>query len=791
MDATLALVWFGVVALLSALAAPIVAWLFPDWPDRGYSLAPATAFTVLVLVAYWVGQLSFGPHAIGAALFVLFALAVVAVRRGVELSVRPAIAPIAVFVAAALVVLVVRALNPAIGPYAGEQFLDFGLVQAVRRADVLPPIDIWFAGERLRYYFGGPLLTGLLTWATDTPPRYAYNLMLPTLFGALASAAYGVAGAVAAERDVSTGVAGVLGAFLVAFAGPILTAARALSSYLPRELVAEYGRALFVAIRSGLSGPEKVDAVRYLAGGEFDYWFARYAVPDAPNVFPFWTYVNGDLRPHMYAGPLLVLAVGLAVAYYQTPPERLRRRQALLFGAIPAVGGVLAITNTFDLPAVVGLVGLTVFFADGEPAALLPEPVADRIRRGEARLRTRLSDAARGAWLVRDCWRALVAVVVAAAVAGIAALWAAPFLLDHTAQNEGIALFGPTSNLGGLLLAWGGFLAAFALGFPPRSIVGDARRRRIALVGAVAVAIAAATLAGNPAFGLFGPLVAGGWWLHRSGRARGFDVVLVVAGAGLLLVPEVGYVAVWPYDPAAPRWNTIYKIAMQAWVLWGLAAAVALTRVFSRARGALGGAGVTARLNRHTAGAIAAAFLLVSVAVFPAAAVWTQTDALRSGDADLSLDGTGYAWESRPDQMQAVAWLRSVDGQPTMVSLPTDDAVYTWGEGANLAATFSGVPTLAGWRHAAGYHGLARYNTRVNHTRAIYVSEWSVARESLRQFDVSYIYVGPAEREAYGTRDFAAQSPAITVAYENPAVTIYRVDQSALGGADADGTGRG
>jgi YYY domain-containing protein len=787
MDLALVALWYGTVLLLAGLAAPVAAWLFPDWPDRGLSLAPAIAFGVLTLAAFWVGQLSFGPYVAVAGLLVLFAAAL-ATRTAPDVSLRAVAAPLAVFSVAFAAVLVLRGLNPAISPYAGEQFLDFGLIHAVRRADALPPVDIWFAGERLRYYFGGPLLAALLTWLTDTSPNLAYNLLLPTLFATLATAAYGVASAVAAGRDLPRRTAGVLGAFLVAFGGPLATAARGLSSYLPRDLAAEYGRVLYGAIRDSYANA--VDGARFLDGGEFSYWLGRYIVPDAPNVFPSWTYVNGDLRPHMYAGPFLLLAVGLALAYYRSAPERTRRRQTLLFGGFPAVAGLLALTNTFDLPAAVGLAWLTVFFADGSPRSVLPMAVRARLPAPTA-ADGGVSEPGAGRWLTRDrvvgdARRALAAAGVAAVVAVLAVAWASPYLLFHTAENEGVALLGPTSNLGGLLLVWGAFLGAFALAVGPLVVDGWGRRRRLGLAGGLLALVALTTLLGNPALGLFGPLVLGGWWLVRSGRAPGFEVVLVVAGAGLLLVPELAYAKVWPYDPNAPRWNTVYKIAMQVWVLWGVAAAVALARVFGRARNVLVSGVSVPRPGRRTAGAVLAALLLVTTAFFPFFALWSAYDPLLNGQPGpaLSLDGTAYLDGERPDQMAAVEWLRTeTTGQPTMVSKPTDTAVYTWDGGANLPATFSGVPTLAGWEHAAGYHGREAFAVRVSHVEAIYQDEWAVARNSLRQFDVRYIYQGPVERAAYGQREFAEMSPAISVAYENPTVTIYAVDQAALAGA--------
>ena len=71
MDATLALAWYGVTLLLAGLALPVVGWLFPDWPDRGAALAPATALALLTVTAYWVGQFAFGPHALVVGLAVL------------------------------------------------------------------------------------------------------------------------------------------------------------------------------------------------------------------------------------------------------------------------------------------------------------------------------------------------------------------------------------------------------------------------------------------------------------------------------------------------------------------------------------------------------------------------------------------------------------------------------------------------------------------------------------------------------------------------------------------------
>ncbi len=48
---------------------------------------------------------------------------------------------------------------------------------------------MWFAGEPVKYYYGGHLVTTLFAWLTATPPRFAYNLALAGFYATLVTAA--------------------------------------------------------------------------------------------------------------------------------------------------------------------------------------------------------------------------------------------------------------------------------------------------------------------------------------------------------------------------------------------------------------------------------------------------------------------------------------------------------------------------------------------------------------------------------------------------------------------------
>jgi YYY domain-containing protein len=777
-----ALHWAALYLAVGAAGVPVAALLFPRFPRRGAAFALPVALVVVALPAYWVGQVAFGIPALAVGLACLLGAAAFARRRLSSLPWGGYAAASLVFLAAFGLVTAVRAHDPAIHHAGGEKFLDFALVNAVRRAETLPPEDPWFAGRAVRYYYGGHLLTALLIRLTGTAPSVAYNLAVPGFYAAMVTAAYGLAGAVAAEEGYPRRLAGLAGAFFVGLAGTLATPGRALLGVVSEPVARQYGDALL----RGIKRPSD-ESLAYARGivdggildGSYAYWWARRVVPNTPNVFPSWTFFNGDLRPHMTGAAFLLLAAALAYSYYLTPESETDRRRALLFGALPLVAGLLALVNLWDLPAVAGLVGLVVALADADPTTLYPRTLARRVRlvAREGALR-----------------RPVAAAGPAAVVGLVGAVVAAPVALVRTADNEGLAFLPPRTDLVGLLLVSGAFLCLFALYLLPRFralVQSDETASRPAVAAAASLVCLAGLLVDFPALALFGPLVVLGWALRRSGGA-GFTAVLVVAGAGLALVPELVAARVWPYDPNAPRWNTVYKISMQTWLLWGVAAGAALVAVVTdaavrmrdRARAVrrpapasrsagdrlLASTPHLGHLVANAAAVLLVAALVVGAAAFPVFTLNATHEEAVEEDVELSLDGTRYVERTHALEAAAIAWLDERPGTPTIVTFPSN-ATYGW---RNAPSALTGIPTVVGWEHQVGYHGRDPYERRVADVHDIYRGDDATTRRLLARYEVRYIYVGPLERAAYGERDFAALG-GVEVAYRNEGVTIYRV----------------
>ncbi|MFC7047143.1 DUF2298 domain-containing protein [Halobacteriaceae archaeon GCM10025711] len=770
------LTWLVVLNLLAVVALPLATRLFPRFPDRGAAFALPVALAVLTLAAYWLGHVAFGVLTVAAAFVVLAAASAVLSGRGFSFDRRRHAEAMALFSAAFLFFVAVRAVDPAVHPAGGEKFLDFGLLKAILRADALPPEDMWFAGEPVRYYYGGILLSAVLARATATPASVAYNLALATFWAMLVTAAYGLAGAMAARHGHSTRATGLLAAFLVGFAGNLATPARLLLGLVPPDLRAAYGHAFLAGIRSPYE--ETLATATHL--DTWNYWLGRYVVPDTITVFPLWSFLNGDLHAHAMVTPFLLLGAALAFAYYRTPEAEVTRRRVLVFGALPAVAGLTALVSTWSFPTVVGLTWLAVTFADARARTLLPD-------RFQSIATPSLSGRPRGVGRELGSVVGAAGVAVATGVLGFAVAF--PYLVFHSPDNGGVGFFPPGSTLGGLLLVHGVFLAAFALFFGRRLLARSDRERTwlvaLATVVAVAAVLGLGVVTELEGFAAFGPLLLAGWLLARRDDAAGFETVLVVAGAGLLLVVEVAYAKVWPYDPNAPRWNTLYKVSMQAWVLWGTAAAVAITRALDglpalpSLRSAVAAVRAPSlRLPSRTVvlrGVVA--LLLVGAATFPAVALGEHFGRQVAGDnpPDVTLDATHFVDVYRPAEAEAIDWLDARPGTPTIVTKP-GEPMYTW---VSAPSSLTGVPTLLGWRHEKGYRGDAAYRERTLEVEAIYSAQWWFAAEQLAAHDVDYVYVGPNEREAYDVRDFENRT-GISVAFENEAITIYAVDHDTL-----------
>jgi YYY domain-containing protein len=810
MEFGLVVVWAAAYLALALAALPLCGALFPRFPDRGAAFTFPASLAVLGIVGYLVGHLAFGWPALAAGLVVLVVGSyLVAERADAELDYRAFAESGVVFLLAFGLLVAVRAVDPAVHPLGGEKFLDYGLLRSLLRAPVLPPEDMWFAGEPVQYYYGGHLISALLADLTFTTPRYAYNLALAGFYASVVTAAYGLAGAVADMHGSPRRLAAGLGAFFVALAGNLYTFGQTLVWALPD------GVARTVAGIAGL--PQSALAWR---PQEFSYWSASRVMsaepgnPDAFSLiteFPLFAWLNGDLHAHMTSTGFLLLVGAICLAYWRTPAEDLLRRRVLVFGAIPPIAGLVAVVNTWSFPTILGVTWLTLAFAPATPLSLLPPRFADlvpeptradgggeqteglRASSGErsesdagepsdgTRAQTDGGVALTGRELLHEeLTRTGGALVLAVGLVVLGVVWSLPFWLG-TASGRSVGLV-PAVNrsaLGGLLLVHGGFLLAF-VPYVARRGLSRLAQPYLTLLTVVLFSVAAWSF-GLAGVALFAPLLVAGWYVLRTRTDAGFETLLMVGGLGIVLLVEFLYVV----EEAGPgRMNTVFKTYAQVWMLWSVAAGVMLARLTAVGRDSLPAVAGSDRSWR-VAGTVLAVLLVFSTGLYAGFALpqHFERGSATANEVGPTLDAVTFVGIQHPREAPAIDYVDSLEGTPTIVTAAP--AGYRWdpstGKGASAPSSLTGVPTVAGWYHERGYRGGEVYSARVDDVETIYTGSAAAQTELLAEYDVQYVYVGPAERNRYGSLTIT-DHPALSVAESFESVTIYRVDRGTLDG---------
>ena len=736
-------------------------------------------------------------------------------------------------------------------PYmGGEKPMDLAYLNAVIKSTEFPPYDPWFAGGYLNYYYFGQVMVGTLIKLIGIVPAVAYNLAIPLWFAMTAMGAFSVvynlvAGKSCRPQEGESGkgrrpyLFGLVGALFVAVLGNLGEihllllklgegAASTFESTIP---------GLAWLVRAVIGAAELVFGGKALPIGINEwYWNASRAIPTPPGQsviteFPFFTFLYADLHAHLIAMPLAFLSLAAALALVKGSEEEqpvgrsalstlraslrswawLARLGPLLLMALAI--GAMRCTNSWDVPPhlLVALGALS---------------IAEYSRRG--RLDWRMAGSV--AWqlallfvlswslLYRPFWSSYGSYYdsVGRWEGARTPLWA--YLIVH-----GLFLFAVASYLIGRAVGWGDghrpdpllrrmwltvrYRASRARLRGAAQIAGvrNLPVSRWAWVGLAALIVAVIAClvpgrsdpaqAGETGFGytswaVFGfglPLAILGLLLLFRARVSPIERLwawLVLLGLAMTLGVEVIVI-----EGDIGRMNTVFKFYLQVWLMWGVAAAVALawllpwpsTRQEAEGRPARRGAWLTIL-----------AVLVFLTALYPLLATRAKINDRFDRSLGPGLDGWAYMTAASYGDPQggiydlewdwdAIQWLLdNVVGTPTILEGQVGE--YRWGARYSIN---TGLPTVLGWnwhqrqqRAATGEDDVWK---RAEDVADIYnTTNSEAAAVLLHKYGVQYVIVGPLERLYYTLEGLAKfdrmeADGALQVVYRSEGVTIYTV----------------
>lgn len=202
----------------------------------------------------------------------------------------------------------------------------------------------------------------------------------------------------------------------------------------------------------------------------------------------------------------------------------------------------------------------------------------------------------------------------------------------------------------------------------------------------------------------------------------------------LILLPELIYMK--DIYTGHPRANTMFKLTYQGFILMGLLGAWGLGYLWY------------AKPFRKIARIILTVFVSLTILAVTPFPYFSYRDYYGALKTYKGMDGWQWLAEQYPDDYNAILWLnQNISGQPTILE--------SWGESYTTydrVSAYTGLPTVIGWRvHEWLWRGgFDIAGERSGHVDTMYKNPLSPeARDLFSRYNVSYIFVGAKEREAY------------------------------------------
>ena len=694
-----------------------------------------------------------------------------------------------------------------------EQPMDLALLSASINSQVGHPEDPWLRGEPISYYYFGYWMMGALSQISAIQSHISYNLAMALI---PAMSAMGIFGIVfnMVRMDITRmdkARSGVAGTDSMSTVRASVSAALADSTHRKLAIIAGIAAALFLGIVANLEGVLEFMRLNGMGSQGFydwirindlpgpivtppqswtppDFWWWFHAsrvintfdgvhfIDNTIQEFPFFSFLLGDMHPHVMSIPFIALFVGIALNIYRLPSDFWRNYRsvypyAIVLTAALVLGG-LGFNNLWDMPTFAALlIGVLAIRAYREGSDI-PQSVA------------------------------LALFPVGLAIIALAVLMYSPYLLDINAGVNGIGVVITHTRAIHMFIVWGLFLTAVTP-FLLATFWQTTVQRDWAAQTLTALALAFApwlfwTLAYLPSNGsveevisrFIGilPLTAlvaigvyNALYLARQENEGGrlFATILAVLGLGLIIGSEFLFIR----DFFNNRGNTVFKLYYQAWILLAAASAFAVYYWLSTIRGRTGW-----RSAFSYVWAAAFVLLLMGSLYYPLAAVKTKPDTPYAGP---TLDGLSFVQQNRPAEYDAIAWLKQ-NAPPDAAIV---EAVGEWSDWG-LVSRSTGLPTIVNWLgHQKQWRGgwekfdadkpdVSRalrdkyFDDRTAEVERIYTTlDPAEAQVILYKYDIDYVYIGQRERDKYGIEGIPKFDAIADAVFTDPngEAIIYRV----------------
>lgn len=850
------LLWYLSITLIGLIALPVTLHLFPGLSGRGYAFSRILGLLIWGYVFWLLASLGVLRNDIGGLLFGLAVLPIVSYLAYRKLSSgklrywwknnrRLVIWVEVLFLLSFAGWTVVRAANPEI--LGTEKPMELAFINAILRSPIFPPQDPWLSGYSISYYYFGYLMTAMLAKLTSTPGSIAFNLALALVFALSAIASFGIIHSLLSRiRSKISDAADTSSSnnLILALLGPIFIL---IVSNFEGFLEVLHARGLFWNFNnpsqpvSGfwswldmkeLSLPP-AEPLSWIPSRYLWWWRASRVVQDYDlagvfkeviDEFPFFSYLLGDLHPHVLVMPFALLSIGLLLNIFIGADKGSYRWLGIqlsisstVFWSSALIIGSLAFLNTWDFPMYLVFFGIVYVFH------------CFKDRRAEKKIFKResvgLSEEPPLEYTNLDILKDFLRISVSIGISGV--ILYLPFYLSFSSQAGGVLpnLIYPTRGAHlwvmfgvlfvpifaymfylwrqdptrfripqGFLFVFGliGFLwimsSLFSIGISSLQIWGEMFLNSLGAVQGVSLLVESLQRRFSSSGWLIIALLLGMVFSYLLAIFKGERNEEQNNGAyneqglspksqifqkshksaqdfALILILMGGLLVLFTeffylLDQFGTRMNTVFKFFFQTWIFWGLAAAFATAILLQELRR------VWSLLFR-----IGMAFLFIVAFAYPLFGLWNKTSGFKPPPG-FSLDGALYLESRNPDEAAGIEWLKNAPAGVVLEAVGPSYSEYA------RVATLSGQQNVLGWPgHERQWRGGSEeIGNREGDIENIYrTNNWEEAKSLLDRYNVRYIFIGPLERLTYRVNESKFQTYLGQPVFSSGEVMIYEI----------------
>lgn len=696
---------------------------------------------------------------------------------------------------------------------ATEKPMEFAFLNGILQSRHMPPIDPWLSGYAISYYYFGYVVVAVLTLLSGVASSIAFNLAIGLLFALSATCAFGLAYDLIQGQSPSTHQSTRRSAAYAVLAPIFLLVIGNLEGLFEALHARGLGSASFWQWLDVKGLADAPVTGTFVPTDNWWWWRASRVIHDVArgqtqeviDEFPQFSFLLGDMHPHVLALPFVLLALAAALNLIRDARLEIRKERwftvrnrrfgfpffSLEFLILPVIIGALPFLNFWDILPY-GFILIAAFVV----------------------ARHRLDNA----WS-SEATRELA--FFAAGLGVVSLFLYLPFFVGFQSQAGGLlpVLFVKT-QLHQYLLMFGIFVIIFCaflarLLFENRTVV-RAQWTTSALPFAVGVLAfplliaflavglitvspalqesaraafpeAANNLIANVVTAYFGPLAADPWLAILLAVILVVVLVLLRLGILDLTIPDTsktfvllllltgflltfGVEFVYLRDNFGTRMNTVFKFYFQTWTLFSVCAAFAVFYLAEHLRGIvrwLWAAGLTV--------------LFAASLVYPALGIPNRAEDFARTP---TLDGIAWIKSYNPSDYAGIQWLKAHAPQGSHI-LESTGREYTYDNRMSMA---TGLPTVLGWAgHEDQWRGGSKLfkNDAAGIDRAADVARIYQTLNSdevltlLAKYAIKFVVVGQTERSQYSLTQAQVDkfNKALALVFENGDIRIYARSQ--------------